>query len=480
MAGIKLANGTAASAEMTVDTNGNAHVVTPADATEAGSIRMFSENDPGDVLGTAYCLSPETDDDYRLRVAQDVLLDMETFNYTAQNTGKHQYRNTTMTQSWTTGGIVTNNGNITTTTTGVEFNTYAEFPLFGAMTLYTEWEMSFSAVNAPANTIVEIGLGRYAASNPYGPTDGIYFLANSGGYALVINHNGSVTSTTVSFTPTANRVYQFIITVTEREVELWIDDVLHARVSTPTAQGQPFMSATLPFGWRHVISGGAAGSAYSVTIRDYNITVSGFQTADSLGQIGNRVHGSYQGLSGGTMGTLASYANSADPTAAAALSNTAALVTGLGGQFRFNAAATAVTDGIVVSYQVPAGTVNVQGKRLRVNGIKISCANLGAAVATTATTLGWSLAFGHTAVSLATGEAAATKAPRRIPLGIQTWPVGAAVGAMPTNGDVTFTFQNPVYVNPGEFIAVVAKFLVGTATASQVIWGHATLDYGWE
>ena len=139
-----------------------------------------------------------------------------------------------------------------------------------------------------------------------------------------------------------------------------------------------------------------------------------------------------------------------------------------------------MTDGIVVSYQVPAGTVNVQGKRLRVNGIKISCANLGAAVATTATTLGWSLAFGHTAVSLATGEAAATKAPRRIPLGIQTWPVGAAVGAMPTNGDVTFTFQNPVYVNPGEFIAVVAKFLVGTATASQVIWGHATLDYGWE
>lgn len=480
MAGIKLANGTAASAEMTVDTNGDAHVVTPIDATQAGSIRIFSENDPGDVLGTAYCSSPETDDDYRLRVAQDVVLDTETFNYTAQNTGKHQYRNTTMTQSWTTGGIVTNNGNITTTTTGVEFNTYAEFPLLGAMTLYAEWEMSFSEVNSPANTIVEVGLGRYATSNPYAPTDGIYFLANSGGYSLVINHNGSLTTTAVTFTPTANRVYQFIITVSEREVELWIDDVLYAQVDTPVARGQPYMSATLPFGWRHVISGGAAGSAYSVTIRDYNITVSGFQAADGLGNIGNRTFGSYQGLSGGTMGTLASYANSADPTAAAALSNTAALVTGLGGQFRFNAAATAVTDGIVVSYQVPAGTANVQGKRLRVNGIKISCANLGAAVATTATTLAWSLAFGHTSVSLATAEAAAAKAPRRIPLGLQTWPVGAAVGATPTNGDLTFSFNNPVYVNSGEFVAVVAKFIVGTATASQVIWGHATLDYGWE
>ncbi len=480
MAGIKLANGTAASAEMTVDTNGDAHVVTPIDATQAGSIRIFSENDPGDVLGTAYCSSPETDDDYRLRVAQDVVLDTETFNYTAQNTGKHQYRNTTMTQSWTTGGVVTNNGNITTTTTGVEFNTYAEFPLFGAMTLYTEWEMSFSAVNAPANTIVEIGLGRYATANPYAPTDGVYFLVNSGGYNLVVNHNGSLTMTAVTFTPTANRVYQFIITVSEREIELWIDDVLYAQVDTPIVQGQPYMSSTLPFGWRHVITGGAAGSAYSATIRDYNVTVSGFQVADGLGNIGNRTFGSYQGLSGGTMGTLASYANSADPTAAAALSNTAALVTGLGGQFRFNAAATAVTDGIVVSYQVPAGTVSVQGKRLRVNGIKISCANLGAAVATTATTLAWSLAFGHTAVSLATSEAAATKAARRIPLGIQTWPVAAAVGATPTNGDLTFSFKNPVYVNPGEFIAVVAKFIVGTATASQVIWGHATLDYGWE
>lgn len=180
------------------------------------------------------------------------------------------------------------------------------------------------------------------------------------------------------------------------------------------------------------------------------------------------------------MGTLASYANSADPTAAAALSNTAALVTGLGGQFRFNAAATAVTDGIVTSYQVPAGTVSIQGRRLILRGVKISCANLGAAVATTATTLAWSLAFGHTAVSLATAEAATTKAPRRIALGLQTWAVGAGIGAMPQNGDLYVPFNTPVVVNPGEFVATVAKFVVGTATGSQVIWGHVTLDYGWE
>jgi len=149
------------------------------------------------------------------------------------------------------------------------------------------------------------------------------------------------------------------------------------------------------------------------------------------------------------------------------------------------ATATAATDLIVTSYQVPAGTVAVQGRALRLHGVKISAANLGAAVATTATTLAWSLAFGHTAVNLATTESASfatgtTKAPRREALGIQYWPVGAAIGATPQNGDVYMAFSRPIYVNPGEFIAVAAKFLVGTATASQTIHAHVTFDYGWE
>ena len=41
-------------------------------------------------------------------------------------------------------------------------------------------------------------------------------------------------------------------------------------------------------------------------------------------------------------------------------------------------------------------------------------------------------------------------------------------------------FTQPIYVNPGEFIAVAAKFLVGTATASQTIYNQIVFDYGWE
>jgi len=102
-------------------------------------------------------------------------------------------------------------------------------------------------------------------------------------------------------------------------------------------------------------------------------------------------------------------------------------------------------------------------------------------VATTATTLQFSLAFGHSAVSLATAEAATTKAPRRVALGMMTWPVGAAIGAQPQTGALTVDFGDaPIYVNPGEFVQLVGKFLVGTATASQVINFVWQPVYGWE
>lgn len=453
--------------------------------TRVGGVRIFSENDTGSGLSSdPWLASPETDLDYRLRISQDVYLEDETFNYTAQNTGKYQYYNTTMTNAWATSGMTTNSGNITTTTTGTMFRSYAYFPLFGTATTSADIEMAFTAAPT-ANTVIDFGIGLPATSNPYAPTDGAYFRLTAAGLQGVINYNGTETTTSVfAFTYTNNKKYQFILYVHRREVQFWINDGLstdlYGILLTPSGNGQPMCASAGQLFIRHAIVGGAAGAALSAQLSNWNVRVGGGNVVRTFDEVGAACYGSHQGLGGGTMGTLASYANSADPTAAAGLSNTAALVTGLGGQFRFNAAATAVTDGIVTSYQVPAGTVSIQGRRLVIRGVKISCANLGAAVATTATTLAWSLAFGHTAVSLATAEAATTKAPRRIPLGFQTWPVGAAIGAMPQNGDLYMAFNTPVYVNPGEFIAAVAKFVVGTATASQVIWGHVTFDYGWE
>ena len=109
------------------------------------AVKFFSENDAGTVTGTPYLYSPETDEDYRLRIAQDVMLDNETFNYTAQNTGKHTYTNSTLTATWTTAGLTTNGGSVATTGTGLTFGTYAEFPLITSGLLYCEFTGSLSA-----------------------------------------------------------------------------------------------------------------------------------------------------------------------------------------------------------------------------------------------------------------------------------------------------------------------------------------------
>lgn len=146
------------------------------------------------------------------------------------------------------------------------------------------------------------------------------------------------------------------------------------------------------------------------------------------------------------MGSLALYVNNANPTAAVPTNTTAALGVGLGGQFWETDTLAVNTDGIIQSYQVPAGTVNVQGKRLVIRGIYIDT------FVQTALTGGgynevWTLNFGHTAVSLATGEAATTKARRVIPIGSRT--VASAAAALTQLPRLNLDMgDNPVFVNP--------------------------------
>ena len=159
------------------------------------------------------------------------------------------------------------------------------------------------------------------------------------------------------------------------------------------------------------------------------------------------------------------------PPAAAATNTTAALGAFLGGIFQMNAPATSATDVIVASYQNPLGGVNQTPRTMKLRGIKVDCVNSGAAVATTASTFAVAVAWGSTALSLATTESASfatgtTKARRIQPIGVVNFPVGAAIGAIsPT---IQFDFEAPLVINPGEYIQVIAKPLIGTATASEV------------
>ena len=472
-------------------------VITGTDAAAApadvGGVRLFGENDTGALTGAVQLVSPEVDSDYRVRVAPDLILDEEHFNYTAQNTGKHSYLTTTMTNAWTAGQLTTNSGSITTTTTGTVLQTYAFFPIVGTQTLSAEIVIGFSA-QPQTNSFIEFGF-MLPSTAAVAPTDGVFFRLTSAGLNGVASFNGAETVTgpfplsggTGTWVYTNSKRYLFIIYCTATGAEFWVDDGTGAnklgQITRPSAQSRVCMSAALPYALKHRITGGAAGGVIQATLGAYNVRQGGSNLSTIPGTQGSRVFGSYQGFSGGTMGSLASYVNSTNPTAAAPSNTalTANLPSGLGGQGAVTAAVAAATDGIWGSYQVPAGTANVQGRRLVLRGVRIDAVNNGAAVATTATTVQFCLAYGHTAVSLATAEAVAAKAPRRVAIGFMTWPVGAAIGAQPQSGPVFADFGDaPIFVNPGEFVQLVGKFLVGTATASQVINFTWQPVFGWE
>lgn len=500
MAAIEDGNGAAGLAN--VDDSNNLQVITPgytaAGVTFGGGPEngqaMFSEVDDGRATGERLVLPPEVDQDYRLRIAHDNFLDQETFNYTTQNTGKHTHTFTTLTATVSAAGLLTNSGNITTTTTGMSFGTFAEFPTSGTQTVVCETSVGFTA-QPNANTLIDFGLFRRGASNPFAPTDGVYFRLSASGLQGVVNNNGTESTTAVfpealgagTYSYVNSAVHQYLIQMTNVGVTFWIDNILYGSIDTPAGFGYPVKSASLPWSVRHSIVGGAAGAATQALITDYRVLLRGAPFADDLGIIGNRIYGSYQGLGGGTMGSLANYANNANPTPAVATNTTAALGTGLGGQFWETATIAVNTDGIICSYQVPAGTAAVQGRRLKITGVTL------AAYVQTAITGGpfiqqFSLAFGHTNVSLATAETgsfvtATAKAPRRVPLAAFTQQVTAAqavstIVSQPGGAGVDFNAA-PIYVNPGEFVAVVAK-KVGTVATAGVIGYVIRFDYSWE
>lgn len=205
----------------------------------------------------------------------------------------------------------------------------------------------------------------------------------------------------------------------------------------------------------------------------------------TLSTQGNRLNGSYQGLSGGTMGTSSRFGvittgNEANVTAAVPTTTTAALGSGLGGTFWETVSLAVNTDGIIMSYQVPAGTVNYPGRRLILRGLYLN-SYVQTVVVGGPYTAEWFLAFGHTTVSLATTEAANTKAPRRIALPFVQQVTAAQ--AVQTTVAQTTTFCDfgdaPVFVNPGEFIQLCTRH-IGTAGTTGTIVHRVTPVFGWE
>ena len=494
-----------------VDANNNQNVNMPGYTTagvarggtdtNAGAVAMFSEVDPGTITGLRDTLSPECDDDYRLRVAHDNMLDQELFNYTAQNTGKHTFTFTTLAATIGTSGITTNSGSVTTTTTGLNFGTHAMFPVGGTQTIICEQSVSFSA-QPNANTIIDFGLFQRGATTAFAPLDGAYFRMNSAGLFGVVNSGGVEVPTAVfplalgagTFVYTNNKVYRFLIQMNNVSTTFWINNFKYGEIANPSGANFPCKSLALPWSFRHAIVGGTAGAVTQAVFSDYKVYTRGVQYTDPMGTVGNRVLGSYQGLSGGTMGQLiagtVTSGTLVKPTAAVPLNASLAanLPSSLGGRAleALTSGLAVNVDGILASYTVPAGSSTVQGRRLKVVGVKLS-AFVSTVVVGGPCNTEFYLAFGHTADSMATTETASmatatTKAPRRVMLPelTQTITAAQAVDTAVAQRAYSVTFDAPIYVNPGERIALVCNKTATAALTGGVISHLYQFIYGWE
>lgn len=461
-----------------VDANNQMKVVLSNTPAQMGGLRNFSENDAGSKTGSALLRSPETTQDFRLRAGTDTIWDDEIFNYVAQNTTKHRRTDTTLTQAWASGYLATNAGSVTTTATGTQLATYRHFPVYGGGTAYAEQYCAISAAMG-ANINLDFGFMLQNTAATALPLDGVYFRWNITGVFGVMNNNGTESTTSVfsGFSPVVGQFYKFLVVVGRGGVEFWIDDVLYGTLAKPTNTGESTYSPTLPWGIRHHHTGVAAATVqlrvagYSVSIADYSIVrlLPSQQAGMGLSSI--------QGASGHTQGQTSNNANSAAPVSAT-LSNTAAGYTTLGGQFQFAAVSGAETDYALFAFLNPAPTTSITGRNLVIRGVWIDTMNTVVAVATTATVMQWSLAVGSTAVSLATAEAAATRAPRRVSLGVQTFPVGATVGA--TANRINTNLDAPLVVEPNTYLHVILKMPIATATATEIFRGVVGINAYWE
>ena len=405
---------------------------------------------------------------------------------------------TTMTYSAgsTAGGFLwLNNGLSVAATVGIAYQTYTTIPTFGGYVTRYEFEAMPINCNTASNKVLELGCGLITDAKTVGLLDGICFRWTAvGTFIGVVSINGVEYQTSNMAVPTDNIMHRFSIVLSQVGVDFYVDQVLQVAMPIPTAAVGPSYQTNLPLLMRIYNMASVPALPPQVKIAECWVSQMGVDwqkpwphIVAGMGQHAMNVPYGQAMIANGTTtsnrGNGASAGGAAVPATAVGTNTGGTLpFTGLGGIGRMTAQATniaAAGDMVFCSYQIPAQSATQASKRLYITGISISASNGGAVVATTPTTLVWQLAWGHTAISLATVDAVNTKGPRWLPLG-QMWAnVGNVIG-QPYDKDIIRSFVTPICVNPGEFVAVTVRFLLGTATASQEVVGNIGFEGYWE
>lgn len=459
---------------------------------QVGAVRLFVENDAGQSLGAPVLMSPEVDQDYRIRAAGDTLLDDEQLNYTTQNFTKFAQYATTYVPSHTINGWNSNPTNLTTAGAAVLYKTWKTFAMEGSQTLAFDVEGAFtyaSGSQISASQIIEFGWGLTAIATPYDWFDGFFIrVTASGSYGVIRNNSNSDSAVSDvikgengidNWVPVSGRKYQFIPYITVRRVQLWICDPLTQVVflavdmATPVGFGAPTSTNCAPFCVRQYQVSAPPVAAYFTLSRlsarrgGMNIAVTlDTQGARALESAGNKI---------GSLGVTQIQAiatGSITRPAAAVPSNTASTLNSLGGIYVETGTLALATDAILMSYLNPALPVAVAttmnpNRRLRINGIAIA-SGVTTAFATGGFSKFFYLAIGSTSVSLAgvAADTVTTKAFRRIHLPIVQHYTATHAPGQSNNASMSyFELPSPEYVNPGEYVNLVTyhQGVVGTS-----------------
>lgn len=368
---------------------------------------------------------------------------------------------TTMTSSQSATGITLNASAITTINTGIMLVSQKQIPKMPSAPLKFRTRLRYTLVS---NQGAEFGFGSPSAVTTVQIANGAFWQITTGGAinpVVAFNGTNVATGTNVAGSLSTSNYYFFDIVVDDDKAIFIVQDastgavISEQTLQIPITQQRVWAVTHLPVFYRIYNGGSAPASAGQLIITD---------TYCALMDVATNKPWSHQ-LAGNCQGQEVSptaftqthqFANSAAP-ASATLSNTAAGYTTLGGLWQFAAVAGAATDYCLFGFTVPAPY------SFCCTGIRIGAWNTGAAVATTPTLLVWGIGGNGASANLSTGGHL------RLPIGSQSFAVGAAVGA--NVPDIAEAFTEPVRTESGKNFAVILRMPVGSATASQVVAG---------
>ena len=488
MSGLKLEGSTTGNV-VEVNANNQLQINNPLTSTQAGFASIVCENDAGTVVGSRTMVAPRCSDDYRLKVGLTTPLFDYQFTNTAQDTDFWYYKSGTMTATQSAGFLNLNAISSTGSGNGCLMQTWRVFKVMANAELYVTITINVPA--APlANEVAEFGLfiGTAAAAPGTAPADGAFFRLSNAGLIGVINNAGTETPTGVLISAGSiviGQSYQLGINMTTYQTEFWNNNTLLGTLPTPAGNVMPFASGALPLCVQQRNSGAVGGGTnMQLKIGSVRVEQDDLALGMPLSHIQAAMGYAYQGLPGGTQGTLSNYTNNIALTPFALANVGTGALTGLGGIAAINPTLAAGTDGVIFQFTNPAGGVAQVPRTLVITGVSVQGAVTTILSNAVASVLVYSLAFGATALPLATAQGATfttatTKAIKTVPIGIETYGINAAVGTLgcptPLTADLS---QAPICVNPGEFVCLIAR-QVGTVTSSGAVTVMYNVKHYW-